>query len=261
MLEQEPWRRIGEAQQFRQSRFLFDSAIYTRIIMTARLSNSENYAVTTRCPDCRADTIFQPREEVSRVKPVKYGKDVFAKTVYVTGQCVSCHRGSLATIVDDSFSSGPLLVDFLPQAIESLPLPPDVPPEIEAEFREAEKCVSIQCNRAASALFRSTLEKALKASGYTRENFPRMNDLQKRIDAATEDGVITRALQRRAHEEIRVLGNDVLHDEWRLVTDEEVTKAHAYLQRILESLYDDRSTVEALLLEAKRIPQTGEPAT
>jgi hypothetical protein len=59
--------------------------------------------------------------------------------------------------------------------------------------------------------------------------------------------VITEARRRRAHEDIRVLGNDVLHDDWREVRAEEVEAAHGYAQRILEDFYDDRPTVEATL--------------
>lgn len=129
-----------------------------------------------------------------------------------------------------------------------------MPHDIEAEFREAEQCASLGLNRAASALFRSVLEKILKANRYTKSNDASLRDLQKRIDAAAEDGVITQARQRRAHDDIRSLGNDVLHDDWREVTNEEVENAHRYTQRILEDLYDDRRTVEAILIAKKRLP-------
>jgi len=50
--------------------------------------------------------------------------------------------------------------------------------------------------------------------------------LAERIDKAAADGAITAARSRRAHENIRVLGNDVLHDEWREVTEAEFDQAH-----------------------------------
>jgi hypothetical protein len=109
-------------------------------------------------------------------------------------------------------------------------------------------------HRAASALFRSVLEKTLKANGYTKGNDPALRDLQRRIDAAAADGVITAARQRRAHNEIRSLGNDVLHDDWREVEAGEVEDAHRYMQCILEDLYDDRSAVEAVLIAKERLP-------
>ena len=44
--------------------------------------------------------------------------------------------------------------------------------------------------------------------------------------AHTTDGVITEARRKRAHEDIRSLGNDVLHEDWREVTDDEVEGSH-----------------------------------
>lgn len=150
------------------------------------------------------------------------------------------------------------ILNFYPLTIETAILPPEVPEDITKEFREAETCAAFGANRAATALFRSVLEKALKANGYTKENDSRLTDLYKRIDAATADGVITQARQKRAHEDIRSLGNDVLHDNWRQISSEEVQAAHKYMQRILEDLYDDRKTVEAILISKKRIHK---PAT
>lgn len=98
------------------------------------------------------------------------------------------------------------------------------------------------------------MEKTLKANGYIKDNDPSLRDLQKRIDAAAADGVITEARRKKAHEDIRSLGNDVLHDDWRQVKDDEVENCRRYSQRILEDLYDDRATVEKLLVEKKRIP-------
>jgi hypothetical protein len=96
-------------------------------------------------------------------------------------------------------------------------------------------------------LLRSTLEKTLRANGYEK------GSLADRIDQAAADGAITAARSRRAHDDIRVLGNDVLHDEWREVTQDEFDQAHHYAQRILEDFYDDRPTVQALLISRGRI--------
>jgi hypothetical protein len=118
-------------------------------------------------------------------------------------------------------------------------------------------------HRAASALFRSTLEKTLKANGYEEiapSGFDRMN-LQNKIDKATEEGVITEALRHRAHNEIRVLGNDVLHDNWKTIPDEDVEAAHRYSQRILEAFYDHRQSVEAILVTKHRIADPTDQAT
>ena len=75
------------------------------------------------------------------------------------------------------------------------------------------------------------------------------------IDKAAADGVITAARAKRAHEDVRVLGNDVLHDPWREVTEDDVGASHRYVQRILEDLYDDRASVEAILQDKGRLTQ------
>jgi hypothetical protein len=153
-----------------------------------------------------------------------------------------------------------VLESFFPYAREVAPLPDAVPRDVQAEFREAELCASFGANRAASALLRSTLEKTLKSNGYeevAKTGFDKMK-LQDKIDKATEDGVITESLRSRAHNEIRVLGNDVLHDTWKTIADEDVEAAHRYTQRILEAFYDHRESVEAILVAKKRMAGTGQ---
>jgi len=73
-------------------------------------------------------------------------------------------------------------------------------------------------------------------------------------DAAAADGAITASRQRRAEELIRTHGNDLLHDEWREVTEEEVTHSDEYTARVIHDFYDDRETVENLLREKGRLP-------
>ena len=99
-------------------------------------------------------------------------------------------------------------------------------------------------------MFTSALEKTLIAAGYKvkREN------LFDQIEAAAADGTITEARRKRAHDEIRVLGNDVLHDAWREVSDDEVTLARDYTQRIIEDFYDHRSSTLAQLRAKGRVP-------
>ncbi len=91
----------------------------------------------------------------------------------------------------------------------------------------------------------------MRANGYKTKQ---ESNLYKQIEAAADDGVITQARKRRAHDEIRVLGNDVLHDEWQEIPAEDVEAAQHYSQRILEDLYDDRESVLTLLREAGRKP-------
>jgi hypothetical protein len=216
--------------------------------------NRATYNVSAFCPDCKVVTNFG--QHVTRAVDGKheYKGTVYNRVVYVAYACDRCGRGALATIPDNGSPQSAVLESFVPVSPDSSPLPQGVPKDIEAEFREAETCAASGLNRAASALYRSVLEKTLKANGYVKGNDPNLRDLQKRIDAAAADGVITDARRKRAHDEIRSLGNDVLHDDWRTVEDDEVEEAHRYMQRILEDLYDDRPTVEAILKAKGKLP-------
>jgi hypothetical protein len=146
-----------------------------------------------------------------------------------------------------------MLESFFPSAPTVAALPAAVPDGIAREYREAELCASVQAWRAASALLRSALEKALKASGYAK------GSLQQKIDDAAVDGVMTSARSQKAHDDIRVLGNEVVHDDWRAVDESEVQAALHYAQRILEDLYDDRAEVEKILLAKNRIKPPTSP--
>ena len=140
-------------------------------------------------------------------------------------RCGGCGAGALARIkmlgqgrdfAEDIWE----LLDFYPEAKERLPLPNDVPDGIVQEFREAELCAESHCYRASAAMFRSVLDKTLRANGYKTDE---LRNLKVQIDAAAKDGVITAARQKRAHEEVRVLGNDVLHDEWHEIKKNQPT--------------------------------------
>lgn len=174
-------------------------------------------------------------------------------------KCAGCGRGGLGVIQTDRStypSDRKVLVEFYPEVKDRLTLPISTPDDISSEYDEAQRCYENNCYRAAAGLFRSVLEKTLKANGYKLRS---MRTLEAKIDAAANDGVITRSRQRRAHEEIRVLGNDVLHDDWREISAEDVEASRHYCQRILEDFYDDREEVEKLLKEAGRITEGGEP--
>ena len=141
------------------------------------------------------------------------------------------------------------LVAFYPESKQRLGIPKDVPQGIRNEFSEAEKCFEHDCNRASAGLFRSVLDKTLRANGYKTKQ---ENNLYKQIEAAAAEGVITQARKRKAHDDIRVLGNDVLHDDWHEISASDVEAARHYCQRILEDFYDDRESVLTLLREAGR---------
>lgn len=166
-------------------------------------------------------------------------------------RCAGCGRGGLGVIAYASQYPGPYreLYSFYPEAKDRLPLPQAVPPGIVKEFREGEKCLEANCIRAGAGMFRSVLDKTLRANGYKEK---KGTTLEQQIDLAAEDGVITQARKRRAHDEIRVLGNDVLHDEWQEIPVEDVEASRHYCQRILEDFYDDRASVLALLRSVGR---------
>jgi Domain of unknown function (DUF4145) len=145
------------------------------------------------------------------------------------------------------------LESFYPSATTPAKLPVGVPNELVAETREAELCASVGAWRTAAALLRSTLEKTLKANGYRKTTDPKLRDLYQLIEAAAADGILTETRRKKAQEDVRALGNDILHDEWREVAQEEFEVAHHYVQRILEDFYDDRPTVEATLKAKGRL--------
>lgn len=221
----------------------------------------QGYKVSAHCSICQAVTNFNQVNVAIVNGAHTYKGTNYTRVLYSFATCARCGRGGLATIPDRGNDQTAVLESFFPFSIDAAPLPKTVPIEIQAEFGEAEQCASFGANRAASALFRSVLEKTLKANGYIKSNDPSLRDLQKRIDAAALDGVITDARRKRAHDDIRSLGNDVLHDDWREVTDDEVENSRRYTQRILEDFYDDRPTVEALLIAKNKLPLPQPAAT
>ena len=212
-----------------------------------------NGNITAQCPDCGSLSNFEHRTNVHAESLNHVGTQAFSHVTYTLNQCTSCHRGGLGKIYTHGgeVRTG-FLVEFFPFSVEKAIIPRSVPDTIVSEFREAERCVAFGALRAASAMFRSTLEKALKDSGY------KTGDLASKINTAAEDGVITENRAQRAHDEVRVLGNDVLHDEWRPVTPDEIELTHHYTQRILEDLYDDRTSVEMRLRTKGRLPLSEE---
>jgi len=171
-------------------------------------------------------------------------------------RCAGCGRGALGAIrMLSTYPKYPAdiweLLSFFPEAKLRLPLPKNTPKGISLEFREAERCKENECYRASAAMFRSVLDKVLRENGYKTNQLKNLKD---QIDAAAKDGIITESRKRKAHEDVRVLGNDVLHDEWREIKEDDVNQAHHYTQRILEDFYDDRESVLKLIREAGRKP-------
>lgn len=223
--------------------------------------------ITARCPGCSgAFSTYEWRNQGKEYGSVQLPGDfrmrggLGAKGEHRLYKCGGCGRGGLAYILSAGrgFPAGTIeMVDFHQEVGERLDLPLATPKGIAAEFREAEKCQSSGCHRAAAGMFRSVLDKTLRANGYKLKGG---TNLEQQIDLAGGDGIITEARRRRAHDEVRVLGNDVLHDEWREIAPEDVDAAHHYVQRILEDFYDDRPSTLTVLRAKGRVPDEDKPA-
>lgn len=219
-------------------------------------TDRDGYAVSAFCKTCQTITSFDPRPNPVIINvEAEIDDTIYRRELFHLMCCARCGRGAVANFVDKGSAFNALLTDFAPLAVRHTVFTFKIPDEISAEFREAELCASLGANRAAAALYRSTLEKTLKANGYRREVNPKVNNLFAGIDAACADNLISEARKRRAHESVRIVGNDVLHDEWRKVENDEVERAHRYTQRILEDFYDDREAVLDALIKAKRLTQ------
>jgi uncharacterized protein DUF4145 len=218
--------------------------------------------VLAPCPGCDgAVTSFDTKGHGNTVlgtvivdRSNQWNGTVYSRILWRFFRCAVCNTGGVAKIHDNGSNQTAVLESFLPAAVQRAPLPAKAPDDVVKEFREAELDAAHGALRSGSALLRSVLEKTLSKNGYEEVevvdaagNKRKTNKLIHRIEAAAEDGVITQARKRRAHENIRVLGNDILHEDWREVAQEEFDDAHKYSQRILEDLYDDRPTVEKIL--------------
>lgn len=213
-------------------------------------------SVTARCPGCGSLSTFEWRANHGQFGAitVDYAHRNWGNVSldYRLFRCAGCGRGGLGTIAYSGQYPGQYreLCAFHPESRDRLAIPDQVPKGIATEFREGEKCLNAGALRAAAGMFRSVLDKTLRASGFKEK---KGTTLEQQIDLAAQDGVITQARRRRAHDEIRVLGNDVLHDEWREVPIADVEAARHYAQRVLEDFYDDRASVLHLLRDAGRI--------
>jgi hypothetical protein len=101
-------------------------------------------------------------------------------------------------------------------------------------------------------MLRSALERTLRANGYSK------GMLKQKIDDAAADGVITESRKRQAHDNVRLLGNEVVHDEWRAVDADEYSDAYKYTHRVIEDFYESRVQVLAQL-KARQRPLPDDP--
>lgn len=221
---------------------------------------NEKGSVIVFCPQCDggSKSTYEWKMEGRELGAMRSSFGMGAHSVpivreYRLYRCAGCGRGGFGIFRMKGEYNFPSQVNeleaFFPDATQRLDIPVDTPPGILAEFREAESCMDAKCYRAAAALFRSVLDKTMRANGYHVNG----DNLKKQIDAAAADNVITNARKARAHEDIRTLGNDVLHDAWVKIEETDVIPAHKYAQRILEDFYNDRPLVLAQLKAAGRM--------
>ena len=211
--------------------------------------------VRADCPDCGVPSTFEFRDagghgefgSITVNGTHAFEGAEYPRIIYKLLRGTVCNRPGVAKLhARNNYVDESALESFWPKSLPIQKIPEGVPDPIEKELREAELCMSVEAWRGAAALLRSTLEKTLIANGYSEKK------LYQKIEAAGADGVITSARRQRAQDIVRTLGNDVLHDEWRVVTKKEVEDAHHYVSRIIEDFFDDRDTVVRVLTEKGR---------
>jgi len=177
----------------------------------AELQNSG--AIVACCPGCNGgrSTFEWLDPKGNRFGCVEKGNGAGWMVSHRLFRCAGCGRGAFGVvsyIPNAGYpGNGAILNSFFPESSDVLPLPTGVPAGIVLEFREGEKCLGNNCIRAAAGMFRSVLDKTMRANGYKTGR----ESLAHQIDEAAKDKVITESRRLRAHDEIRVLGNDVLH--------------------------------------------------
>lgn len=226
----------------------------------------QNRNVRTWCDRCDAVTVFEKDTGGSAFgvhgptntrEPVDGEAESWVR-FYRLSRCSGCARGGLGEMLHTEGNPNEALHDlraFYPTSIETLTLPSAAPQSVAGEFDEAARCANAECYRGASALLRSALEKTLNANGFDSER-----NLFEKIEAAAATGIITSARRQRAHDHVRVLGNDIVHDEWREVDYEEFDQSYRYTQRVIEDFYEHRAEVEKVLTAEGRNCDTGPPS-
>lgn len=206
------------------------------------------------CPECQGALSTFEWNSKDKIYGSVTINGIADNTCYRLYRCAGCGTGAMA-IVRYAGKLWPgdtrQLLTFYSEAPERLALPRDLPQYFVQEFREAEKCLDAGCLRAAMGLFRSVLVKVLRANGYKIDkNLP----LAAQLDAAAQEGIITRARHRKGQ---RVLGHDVIDDEWHEPPRVDLEALRRFTQRMLEDLYEDRPATVLLLRDAGRLIDEG----
>jgi hypothetical protein len=213
-------------------------------------SINEQGNIQACCPECHGALSTFEWNSKDKIYGSITRADIAESTCYRLYRCAGCGSGALAVVrFTGKLWPGDTrqLLTFHSEAAERLPLPRDLPQVIVNEFREAEKCLDAGCLRAAMGLFRSVLVKVLRANGYPVDrNLP----LSHQMDTVAGDGIITKARHRKA---ARVLGHDIIDDEWHEPPRIDLEALRRFTQRILEDLYEDRAATVLMLRDAGRL--------
>lgn len=114
----------------------------------------------------------------------------------------------------------------------------DVPTDIASAASEAYACFSINANRAAVLLARTTVEAIAKDKGVSSGN------LYSKIEAMAEQSIITDQLKDEAHE-IRFLGNDMAHgDLGTPVVESDASDILGFLDTLLDYVYQQPIAIQ-----------------
>lgn len=114
----------------------------------------------------------------------------------------------------------------------------DVPTDIASAASEAYACFSINQNRAAVLMARTTLEATAKQHGITE------GKLFNKIEKMAEQNIITDQLKEEAHE-IRMLGNDMAHgDLGTPVTEDDAADILGFLDTVLDYVYQQPMAIQ-----------------
>ncbi len=168
-------------------------------------------SIQLTCPHCHAvKACFAGSGKLS---PFREKENLFLELM----QCAICHEGIVAKIkhgaVDnaqrlsrDQQPSEYSLVDHWPKRLEA-EIPTHIPDNVKSYYLQGVDCSSRKSFDAAGAVFRKTLEAALRALPSSGSG-----TLAKRIGSLPEEVGVTISMKKWA-EEIRLLGNDAVHEE------------------------------------------------
>ncbi|MEE8725575.1 MAG: DUF4145 domain-containing protein [Bifidobacterium crudilactis] len=113
-----------------------------------------------------------------------------------------------------------------------------MPTDIASAASEAYACFSINANRAAVLLARTTVEAIAKDKGVSSGN------LKAKIDTMAEQNIITDQLKDEAHE-IRFLGNDMAHGDLGTPVDEnDASDILGFLDTLLDYVYQQPIAIQ-----------------